>query len=110
MTERDDDKVFGFHHVLWYLHEAVVTKVKGHQLFDLEQIRRKTRVSQGVVTSVDNLRGKMGGERRSIRFMDGIGDGMERGRVRKRKGERKGERERERGGGGGRDNSQKRSV
>ena len=40
MAERDDDEGLGFVHVFWHLGETVVTKVKGHELLDFEQIRR----------------------------------------------------------------------
>ena len=55
VTERDDNKVFSFDHVLRHFSEAVVTEVKGHQFLHFEQVGRETRVSQRIVTRIHHL-------------------------------------------------------
>ena len=55
MTEGQHDDIPGFGHVLGHPFQVIVAQVKRHQVTHLEQVRRQPRVTDVVVTGIQDL-------------------------------------------------------
>ncbi len=55
MTDGQHDDVLRLHQILRHALQLVVAEVKGHQISHLEQVGRYSRVSDVVMTGIQNL-------------------------------------------------------